>query len=1087
MGKKTGKLANIILNKNNILIAISKAKSSIDKKGYSSKKGEQIIKDYNKKVDLFNVEKTSKLISDVEERLKKILLENKRFLVHVVRVFKKIEGGGVKYRYLHIPDSLEDLISMIAILNVFIYDVTDPSNNDYPHNLKLSNISKSFPANFYGNLPEEEINMLFKPWDKQYRLFQTKYLDLLIENNKSHDKTNQIYLDFKNFFPSINPKNLISIILNKYYDNENNEEQRNEINYLLEKLLILNVKASESPGEKSKDFWKIEEYYNLKKNVSCFETINSLSIGLPQGLPQANFFSNVMMVEIERIISATIEGDSIYYVDDINIFSNSTDVSNLEDKVTEINAKLLEAFPNNEGGYPYEIEIHPFEQNKEGSKTLIIEIDKISEEQGALYGLMMGASTTNWKMFLSKELDDFSQIESKIYSFQKLVEEELANVKENLLKDIEVYERNSLLMYQTFLKRVSRYFKYRINKIKAYKTPSELRKEIINNFEEIKEIENLQDKIEYLEKSVLKETITYYLTECNYDKESIGFINEQLKTFAEDELLSKLELESLLTVTTFHYTNDYEEVLNIVNKKKVKNIKNEDFLPAIKRLYDKENLMQFILIDDDFSTFKATYYTFIVSSKYIKRIFANAIVSLYYDIPVNDEYVYVRKIQKPLLYLELRVLNFIRNSHSDINLLKFFIDYVEINNPFNINYSQVDYSLFEVLKTFNIQVRDYKLVDNLIITHHYVYSTWINGSILFKYYTLHDVSHSISIIKILSTISVYIQDYEIDYYERYILYLSAYLHDISMADMPKVGTYHFDDVYPDNIKKDLLKQCMNFLKKSNGKTYDNNCLKSTYSISSAFLDGLTNHVRKKHAQLSADLIKSKKDLDYLVPAERLIVSIVSRGHGMEPKEIEQFKENIISDSKVINIFKLISLLRIGDVLDVGHRRAYPVVYNNNIEFMSRISKFNWISHLATEDINLKTVYSYDDKIEEKVIFEYTFNLKIDEFVKKDLSEYSIKVDGFNIEIYEEDSSSKAPTNADIHFMVAWFMDKNSHLVEELQWLQKKFKELNELKTNSIFKTVFGIEIIFTDKEKVLPQSYLDLIKNEVYNKLKQIK
>lgn len=100
------------------------------------------------------------------------------------------------------------------------------------------------------------------------------------------------------------------------------------------------------------------------------------------------------------------------------------------------------------------------------------------------------------------------------------------------------------------------------------------------------------------------------------------------------------------------------------------------------------------------------------------------------------------------------------------------------------NQMGIDMALLSVIGTFVSTVRDPEWVDGLVQTHRITKGLWYNGSKFLNSYTLHNEEHAVTLINqsvhIVKTIDYFVLK-PIDYY---ILFLSCYLHDISMVIHP---------------------------------------------------------------------------------------------------------------------------------------------------------------------------------------------------------------------------------------------------------------------------------------------------------------
>lgn len=108
-----------------------------------------------------NIIENGGLIKFVRRRIIKIIKadENNFFRVNVN--FKIKDLSEKKYRPLH-SASLLDNIAMVSMLQMLIFDMKEDSRNT---KIKLSNLSKLIPYDFYGNIPSRSplVKLLSKP------------------------------------------------------------------------------------------------------------------------------------------------------------------------------------------------------------------------------------------------------------------------------------------------------------------------------------------------------------------------------------------------------------------------------------------------------------------------------------------------------------------------------------------------------------------------------------------------------------------------------------------------------------------------------------------------------------------------------------------------------------------------------------------------------------------------------------------------------------------------------------------------------------------------------------------------------------
>lgn len=1053
--KKTAK--ERVLSYNNIYYAYHSLDSYLDRSNLT----DELIKEYNNLGNKYNEKDFDIVINNVKARLEQLFSKDKqdRFVVDIVRQLKTVEDETIIYRYVHRPQNLIDLISMVAILRVFIKDI---STSGIEHN---STLAKSFPSNFYGSIPSDGIDSLYEPWTEMYSKYQEKYIDSLLKYKVTNEYKYEINLDFKNFFPTINPYFIIEYIYRI--------PEYEEMIELLEKLLILKV-----------NFLKEEDKENYYKDVEDNNNkiyLNNLSVGLPQGLPQSYFFANVVMTIITPIINASFkDSKSIYYVDDSVIFANDVNCSNMEKIINQLNIDInaiLETSNYNQLNKKlyddnfYKIKIHKYTGDL-NSKTTVTEISKIETYNIQLYTLSKNASNLNWEIFTSRDINEEESLLNKAKALMSLLSDNLKKYKE----DKEGKEDSNIVSFRKLLERVEKFYKYRKYKLENSVDNNfiySFKKEVRNNVKKLNTRQTNSDKYNYLEKKLLYIDLIYF-SKLMHDSEIDSLKGE----IVDDDKNDSFAILRYLLKEDIQYKDLYSDILSLIKRDDMLKVRREtpeelisiienlkfrkkDKKETTKKPNNENNPSNKVEVEKDTPIKTEVKTDYIISfeklfrnSLKFKRIIYNAIFSFSFNIEISNQFNLMKKDGSKLTYKEARIMAFIRNNHANLDELESFIADINKEDDMFINDYRVDYKIFEVLPMFIHHIRDYKLIDNLIKTHHFVYSLWSNGSILFNYYTLHNEIHSIEIIKTLNSLTVQIDSQSLNYYEKYLLYLSAYLHDISMATMPAKESYdelnlNFDTNQEATQFRDIEKQVFDYLEK------------------------LSDYIRKTHGERSANKIMEIDELNYLDHSIRVNVGEISKAHNMQKAEIinNNYKENDLFD-----LFKMIKLLRVSDVLDIKKDRTYEILLKNNLSFMSDFSKFQWVGHLIVDSFEIKSEYKHEDnKIYEKIVLDISLNYDNKELVDNNL-DINVKYDETNTGYQMGYSDNILIKSKKIPFVLKWFLRKNFYLFNEL-----KLFEDNINVNNGIFKTKFVFNFNVNPK-RILDGELLDIVSNNVKDK-----
>lgn len=156
---------------------------------------------YHQLQDKFDRKCINNVILQVRERIEN-LLENENEYIETKVYFKpkKLAEGKLEFRPLHTTDLITQ-IAIVSMLHLFIYEIPTSDNSK----LRLSNLSRLIPSDFYGNRVSVKPEYLFKPWKKQYQKYNQNSNDALKKYHTSLEYKYEVTLDLKNFFPTVNP------------------------------------------------------------------------------------------------------------------------------------------------------------------------------------------------------------------------------------------------------------------------------------------------------------------------------------------------------------------------------------------------------------------------------------------------------------------------------------------------------------------------------------------------------------------------------------------------------------------------------------------------------------------------------------------------------------------------------------------------------------------------------------------------------------------------------------------------------------------------------------------------------------------
>lgn len=239
------------------------------------------------------------MITRVREQIIELFDKDKYIEAKVYFKPKKLsENGELEFRPLH-STGLITQIAIVSMLHLFVYEIPEEEEGD--PKLRLSNLSRLIPSDFYGNRVSVKPEYLFKPWKQQYQKYNQNSNDALMKYHTSLEYKYEVTLDLENFFPTINP-----IIIYRYIINHLpaylNDEERKMMKRVLQKLLF--CKLTTTFDEKTAG-----QYYKVTKGAGNYDNVDKIEQnekecwafkeksdkfvrGIPQGLPQSYFLGN---------------------------------------------------------------------------------------------------------------------------------------------------------------------------------------------------------------------------------------------------------------------------------------------------------------------------------------------------------------------------------------------------------------------------------------------------------------------------------------------------------------------------------------------------------------------------------------------------------------------------------------------------------------------------------------------------------------------------------------------------------------------------------------------------------------------------
>lgn len=1048
---------------------------------------------YSALADKHNVDLAESVISTCHRRLSQIF-KNKDELFEIKVYFKlkkfDTDSKTPKFRPLHTA-RLIDLICMVSILNCLMYD------DDYDNGKRnLSDLSKLVPHNFYGNIPSTNVQYLFLKWQTKYKEYTETVIKHGRQYQKDHSFLTEVCLDIKNFFPSISPKFLYNYIIDKCSVTHSNDLE--ELKVAVTKLLYFKL------DRQNIEPWK-NDYYSIELGNPNFY----MNCGIPQGLPQSYFFGNLCMIEIKEQLlqNDCFQGDAYFYVDDSVIYVQSkltkeTFLSKIKDLnenmqkwCQEIDKKSIDLDSYIDRKYldfhkklSYDIKFH------DNDKSIFTPIDNIDNQFELVYAMSRRASTVTKLSWDMDETDDYVTLE-KLKALDSVISKEIDKLKE-LEKSNKESERDFAKTRLKLLRRFKKFFLYRNLKLQMKETggPNETTiQEFKNHF--LNPTITLEEWLEHNDENIFQSE--YRLLIQNTDKKNA----EQLYTAIKSWEKSKLQEIDNQKYEYLYYSKDAEcayqmksltqdiyATLILWAKENFNGIKNLNPSKQMEKFRNfisgKEDISIHTMLKNGYENKKFTQFILKASAEYQRRIL-NVYFSEIIGVQPTDYLTFTKTNSRKCHYTELRILAYLRNKDFKLNDFRVFVESVDENDLSNS--MGIDMGILEVLNLFIKHVRKPEWVDSLICTHRLTKGLWYNGSKFLNAYTLHNEEHAVTLINNSLELIHRIDYFVLKKVDYYILFLSCYLHDISMVIHPDLGRMSL----PEGKNLAIVSSLMCKMRTEVDKFFridSNDAKNSRMKDASKFLIEIfnevfgyfENEVRDYHAYDSAKFIRENDLLCYIQPTILSFVAKVSESHGYDVYDVYGLKSRAKDDT--ISLKYLMMLIRLSDLLDVANDRVNYHLLHQNLKHLPLISKFHWISHLVTDKIELKTRYiPYDGNTTKEndnkpIIEEINLNLWLNfqqlttDEVNSHCQNCSCSLENGYIHIKiksEKDNETDNCMQPKCPILCRWMMKKHEWLIPELVALNDYLFSVND----SLIKTTINFNIRYQNDRKLDPDMF----------------
>lgn len=1038
--------------------------------------------------DKFNEQIIKETVKIVKARIKELLMNPDEFInAEVYFKPKKVQDDDIIFRPLHVAGIIEQL-AIVALLNVFIYEIPNEDNK-----LVLSNFSRLIPSNFFGNRVSVKPEELFKPWNEQYKEYTQQANEKFEQYYESKEYSHEVKLDLQNFFPSVSPVILYNYIMDKMPVSIIGED-RKTIEIILVKLLISKIINLKSKKE-------LEKYYG---ETFGFEG-PYFTLGIAQGLPQSYFLGNICMIEIARVFDTVFEGVSLYYVDDSVLFTRGITKTIFEERLEEINRKIeegfrryketpenslrlyneeLSSFLNNTDIY-YGIRVH-----NQGDKSTFTEIATASQGEIYLKCLSREVSKTAFDMYSTYSDEEDLIIRNRIKTLVTAINKEKTIIEDKISQTNDIVEVEKLENYRDKLIRYYKYFEYRKIKINLRTDENIEDAERIVYHARISGNKISKDTFIKDYKEGIWEVALSILLKYTRDKKRRQKLRNYLITINETIFKFTNKTSSYLYKANQYFIEGKDEYVfttckyDSLEEKVKKNLatfdkKHTQYIIRYiqEKLIPKENTK--ILLDSELlsADFKEMISLVDANTNELQRMMLNAQFSQALNYEISDNFILAKRVKKPILYGELRVLIFLRNRYCNIE--RFLDRKFDLTQDQNLQ--KIDYSIFEVLDCFKSYIKQPDLIDNLVLIHQYTCDVWKNGSKFLYFYTLHNQEHAVDLIKNIIKIEKAIDYIQISSNDYYILFIACYLHDISMVKIPSADTFLLNTDEADRICFKFMDNVKDYLAKKRDTNEFKCLLHEYYRHIDQFYE---TNIRSSHALDSAKEIRTRSDLDFLEQCLRETIAQVSEGHGQRAEDVYNIQSNAKNSLVSLKFNKI--LLRLADLLDMSCYRVSRPILNHNIEQMSSESAFHWISHMITEKYELETEYelkkedtsgSYLDP--DSIIENVNLHIYVDisqlskvpnkfKCKKVRINTSSLTDEGFELICGEKCEDGEC------NFLCKWFVTKNWYLVEELVAL----KEYLDRNSGTFYESNFKITLHIKNKTCLEPRQF-EIIKKKI--------
>lgn len=1053
---------------------------------------------YHALADKYDMELIEKVIACCQCQLKWLLADKDHLIeARVYFKLKNYDEGKLKLRPMHTA-RLIDQICIVSILNCLMFEDDFETGRR-----KLSDLSKLLPHNFYGNIPSTDVQYLFHKWQMKYKEYTENVIEHCRTYQRSHSYLTEVSLDIKNFFPTISPRMLFDYIIRKL--KKTYADDIETLSMAVTKLLYFTIR------EENVEPWN-EYYYPDEADLTDVPLY--MNCGVTQGLPQSYFFGNLCMVEVKKHLmkEGLFKGDAYFYVDDSVIYIQSKlTEKEFSDKITKLNNGLKEwcakkgddpkstisdylgeTYLDFQNRLPYQLKFH------ENGKSVFSHIDDTESLYGPISNIARDVSTHANVSYNLDEIDDhvcLKRLEALNTVISREIEKLTMKQKEAEAKGEKSNMEASKLK---LLKRYKKFFLYR-NRLLKIREEGGANENMLNEFRErfLDKVAKPEKFFEQFEEDIFQSEYRLLIQKMS-KQEAEGF-KEEIKKF-EQQILANCGVDTTGKERSLFYSKDVDVAFAIksmsqgiytslirwakVNYSGQKSVDAEKQMMKLRAFLKpedkdvKENREGlhgvFWMKEYGFEGKVFTSFVMRASPEYQRRIL-NVYFSEIMDVLPSDALTFTKSNARRLRYAELRILAYLRNHLFDFAAFEGFVK--QLDDKHVSNQMGIDIGLLEVLNIFIKKVKKPEWVDALIVTHRLTKGLWYNGSKFLNSYTLHNEEHAVTLIMKSVELTNRIDFFVLKDIDYYILFLACYLHDISLVIHPDMGRLSSDGGKNLAMISGLMGRMKAEVEKF--ETVDVEDKKnSRYKNAGRFLVEVFDEVygyfeamvRDNHAKDSAKFIGDRSNtlLGHLEKTLLSYVAKVSESHGYDVMDVYGRKSR--AKDETISIKFLMILIRLADLLDVANDRVNYHLLRQNLKYLSRASRFHWISHLVTDTIVLDVDYKVEDEtdmgnkpITEVINLELHLNFKQLTVAEKPMKcegcklVNSDKEDRLLIKIIDGEKCGEECT-----VLCCWMMKKHEWLVKELIALNDYLYSVN----NSLYKTDVNFIVRYRDDMKL---------------------